>query len=158
MTCFQATNRSQEVVAADRSEIWSALTDPDVLVDLTPLLTDIDTDGNRWVWKMMGISALGVEVAPCFTERMEFAPEQRIDFTHTPPDGTTERAGADGVYHLEDHDEGTLLDIEITISVDLPLPRMSRRAVERVMAQTMERTGDRFGRNLYDHLGVRQPA
>ena len=98
-----------------------------MLVDLTPLLTGIDTDGNRWVWKMMGISALGVEVAPCFTERMEFTPEQRIDFTHTPPDGGTERAGADGVYRLEDHDDGTLLDIEITISVDLPLPRMSRR-------------------------------
>ena len=158
MTCFTATNHSTEVVAADRSEIWSALTDPDVLVDLTPLLTNIETDGNRWVWQMMGIRALGVEVAPCFTERMEFTPEERIDFTHTPPNGGTERAGADGVYRLEDHADGTLLDIEITISVDLPLPRLSRGAVERVMAQTMERTGDRFGRNLYDHLGVRQPA
>ncbi len=158
MTCFTATNHSREVVAADRSEIWRALTDPDVLVELTPLLTDIQTDGNRWVWKMMGISALGVEVAPCFTEHMEFTPEERIEFTHTPPGGGTERAGADGVYRLEDHADGTLLDIEITISVDLPLPRVSRRAVERVMAQTMERTGNRFGRNLYAHLGVRQAA
>lgn len=158
MTCFTATNRSREVVAADRSEIWAALTDPDLLVELTPLLTDIDTDGNRWVWRMMGISALGVEVAPCFTETMEFTPEERIDFRHTPPAGTVERTGADGVYLLEDRDDGTLLDIEITISVDLPLPRLSRRAVERVMEQTMERTGDRFGRNLYQHLGIQQPA
>ena len=46
MNRFEATNRSTEVVAADRSEIWAALTDPDLLTDLTPLLRRIDTDGN----------------------------------------------------------------------------------------------------------------
>ena len=154
MTCFEATNRSREVVRADRSDIWAALTDPQLLTDLTPLLRHIDTHGDQWVWHMMGISALGVEVAPSFTETMEFTPEQRIDFAHTPPPGQVERAGADGVYLLEEAEGGTMLDITITIHVDLPLPRMSRGAVERVMQQSMERTGDRFGRNLLEHLGV----
>lgn len=154
MTCFEATNVSREVVAADRSDIWAALTDAELLTELTPLLRRIDTHGDRWVWHMMGISALGVEVAPSFTESMDFTPQQRIDFAHTPPADQTERAGADGVYLLSDHDAGTRLEIEITIHVDLPLPRASRPAVERVMAQSMERTGDRFGRNLMAHLGV----
>lgn len=154
MNCFEATNHSSEVVAADRSDIWAALTDPDLLTELTPLLRRIDTHGDQWVWHLMGISALGVEVAPSFTETMDFTPEERIDFTHTPPAGRQERAGANGVYLLKDHDDGTLLDITIRLHVHLPLPSMSRRGVERVMQQSMERTGDRFGRNLFNHLGV----
>lgn len=154
MTRFEATNRSREVVRADRGEIWATLTDPELLTDLTPLLRRIDTDGDRWVWHMMGISALGVDIAPSFTETMDFTPHERIDFAHTPPDGQAERAGADGVYRLADADHGTHLAITITIHVELPLPRASRGAVERVMRQSMERTGDRFGRNLLDHLGV----
>ena len=152
---FEATNRSSEVVPADRGDIWAALTDPELLTDLTPLLHRIDTHGDRWVWHMMGINALGVEIAPSFTETMQFDPRERIDFEHTPPpDGPPERAGADGVYRLADTDGGTLLDIEITIHVQLPLPQVSRGAVQRVMEQSMARTGDRFGRNLLDHLGV----
>lgn len=154
MTRFEATNRSSEVVEADRSEIWDALTDPDLLVHLTPLLRRIDTDGDQWVWHMFGIEAMGVEIAPSFTETMAFTPEQRIDFTHTPPNGRQERAGANGVYHLSDREDGTLLDISITIHVHLPLPGLSRGAVQRVMEQSMERTGDRFGRNLMQHLGL----
>lgn len=146
---FASTNHSREVVPADRADIWAAITDPDVLTDLTPLLHRIDTRGDRWVWHLMGINALGVEIAPSFTETMAFDPKERIDFRHAPPDdGPRERAGADGVYLLEDHDDGTLLDIRITLHVELPLPRASRRAVEGVMQQSMERTGDRFGRNL----------
>jgi carbon monoxide dehydrogenase subunit G len=154
VTRFEATNESAEVVRADRSEIWDALTDPQLLTELTPLLRRIDADGERWVWHMMGISALGVEVAPSFTETMDFTPEQRIDFAHT-PDGRHERAGADGVYLLSDVDVGTRLEISITIHVELPLPRVSRAAVQGVMEQSMQRTGDRFARNLLDHLGVR---
>lgn len=154
VTRFEATNRSSEVVRADRSEIWTALTDPELLTELTPLLRRIDTDGDQWVWHMWGISALGMEIAPSFTETMVLDPEHRIDFSHTPPPGRPERAGADGVYVLEDHADGTQLDITIHIHVELPLPRASRRAVERVMEESMDRTGDRFGRNLLDHLGV----
>ena len=154
MTTFSATNHSTEVVAADRAAIWDVLTDPELLVEMTPLLRRIDTDGDLWTWHLVGIEALGVSLAPSFTERMSFVEKERIDYEHAPPDGTEERAGADGWYVLSDHEDGTLLEIEITICVDLPLPRVSRSAVERIMRRTMESTGNRFGRNLFAHLGV----
>lgn len=155
MTRFEATNHSTDVVPAPRQDIWDALTDPATLTDLTPLLRRIDTDGDRWVWHMFGISALGVEIAPSFTETMEFSPAERIDFSHTPPAGQHERAGADGRYLLSDTEAGTHLDIRLTIHVELPLPAMSRGAVRRVMEQSMRTTGDRFAHNLLTHLGVR---
>ena len=40
---------------------------------------------------------------------------------------------------------------------DVVSARLSRRAVERVMATTMQRTGDRFATNLYHHLGIEPP-
>lgn len=159
MTRFEATNRSREVVAAERERIWQVLTDPQLLAELAPLVADISAQGDRWCWQLAGISAMGVSVAPSFTERMDFTPQERIEFTHAPPpDGPPERAGADGVYELADAEGGTLLSIELTIHVDLPLPRMARGGVERVMAASMERTGDAFARNLLDHLGVTSRA
>lgn len=155
MNRFEATNHSTEVVPADRHDIWAVLTDPETLTKLTPMLHRIDTHGDRWVWHMLGFSALGVEVAPSFTETMQFSEAERIDFEHAPPPGRHERAGADGRYVLEDAPDGTRLDVRLTVHVDLPLPRMSRGAVTRVMEQSMRTTGGRFARNLLAHLGVR---
>jgi carbon monoxide dehydrogenase subunit G len=45
---FSATNDSEAVVAADREAIWKALTDPVVLPRLTPLLRNIETNGDLW--------------------------------------------------------------------------------------------------------------
>ena len=42
------------------------------------------------------------------------------------------------------------------MSVELPLPRLSAPAVERVMRVTMARTGDRFSDNLLRHLGLKK--
>lgn len=154
MTRFEASDRSSMVVPAPRDEIWRVLTDPRLLADLTPLLARIDANGPTWTWHMTGISALGVEVAPSFTETMEFVDGQRIDFSHTPPADSRERSGADGVYLLDDADGGTEVAVDITIHVDLPLPALSRSTVERIMGQTMRRTGDRFHDNLLAHLGV----
>ena len=65
------------------------------------------------------------------------------------------RAGAAGVYTLSDNaDRSSHLEIDITLHVDLPLPKMSRRAVEGVMRASMEKTGDAFARRLYTHLGI----
>ena len=36
MATFSHTNRSEAVVAADQATIWAALTDPQLLVRLTP--------------------------------------------------------------------------------------------------------------------------
>lgn len=154
MSTFSATVETDAVVAAERKKIWDVLTDPVLLPRLTPLLNSIDADGDVWVWHMMRIAALGVSIIPTFTEQMVFDEARRIDYTHQPPAGTHERAGADGWYLLEDVEGGTKLSISLTLGVELPLPKAAAPAVTRVMQATMARTGDRFSANLLDHLGV----
>jgi hypothetical protein len=85
---------------------------------------------------------------------MKFQAPRRIDFTHAPPPGRTERAGAEGVYLLEEVPAGTRLRISLTVSVDLPLAGAARPAVQAVMSSVMARTGERFSANLLRHLGV----
>ncbi len=154
MNRFSATTDSEAVVAADREPIWAALTDPDVLPRLTPMLRHIEADGDLWRWEMTRIGVLGVSVTPSFTERMRFDPPERIEFTHEPPAGRREHAAADGWYQLTAVEGGTRLRIRLTLFVDLPLARAARPAVTRVMHTVMARTGDRFAGNLLRHLGV----
>lgn len=155
MTCFRSRNQSHGVVPASREALWAVLTDPTALTDMTPLLSGISVDGDRWCWQLAGIRALGIEVAPSFTERMRFDEPSRIEFRHEPPAGTVERAGADGIYELVAMGpECTHLSIDLTLSVELPLPAISRRAVEKVMTSTMARTGDVFAERLARRLGV----
>jgi len=154
MTRFEATNHSVAEVAAERMAIWKALTDPVVLPRLTPLLRSITADGDLWVWELTRFTILGIGLAPRFTERMRFEEPSVIEYTHEPPARGGEPAGADGRYLLTEHDDGTRLEITLTMHVDLPLPRTARPAVTRVMSTMMQRTGDRFAVNLLDHLGV----
>ena len=154
MTRFSATNESEAVVAADRDRIWAVLTDPVLLPELTPLLRGIDTDGDLWRWHLIRIAVLGVGSSTVFTEKMVFDEGRRIDYTHQPPRGVTERTGADGWYELTDVAGGTHLAIGLTLHVDLPLSRLARPVVTQVMSSTMQRTGDRFSVNLLRHLGV----
>jgi carbon monoxide dehydrogenase subunit G len=156
MTRFTATTESQAVVPAERSRIWDALTDPGLLPQLTPLLRSIDADGDTWTWHMARIAALGVSISPSFTEQMRFDQGRRIEYTHRPPEGVHERAGAEGWYDLADTDGGTQLKISLSLEVDLPLPRRASPAVSRVMHATMTRMGDRFSANLLQHLGVHE--
>jgi carbon monoxide dehydrogenase subunit G len=158
MTRFTATTESDAIVPADRMDIWRALTDPVLLPQLTPLLRRIDADGDIWTWHMTRISALGVSISPSFTEQMTFAEGSRIEYTHQPPNGTRERAGAEGWYDLDDADGGTRLKISLTLEVDLPLPRSAGPAVRRVMQATMNRMGDKFSANLMHHLGLEPDA
>ena len=153
MTCFSATNHSEAVVAADRKEVWAALTDPGLLPDLTPLLRSIEADGDTWRWHLAKLTVLGIGIAPVFTEQMSFDQPNRIDYEHRPL-GKSERAGADGWYKLSDHDGGTRLEIKLTMHVELPLSRLAAPAVKKVMSAMMQRTGERFASNLLDHLGV----
>jgi carbon monoxide dehydrogenase subunit G len=155
MSSFSATTENEAIVPADRMAIWGALTDPQLLPELTPLLDKIDSDGDLWTWHMKRISALGVGITPTFTERMTFDEGKRIEYTHQPPEGVIERTGAEGVYELSDvAGGGTLLKITLTLTVELPLPRRVGPAVRRIMRGTMERTGDKFSVNLTRHLGV----
>lgn len=156
MTSFSSSVRSVADISAPRDAVWDALTDPDLLPRLTPMLEHIEADGTTWRWKMVCISALGVSIAPSFTEQMTFEPRQRIAYAHRPPAGARERAGAEGVYELDDIDGGTRLRIELTLTVDLPLPKAAGPAVRGVMHSMMSRTGDRFAANLLAHLGAHQ--
>jgi carbon monoxide dehydrogenase subunit G len=154
MTKFTANTTSVAVVPARRAAIWKALTDPTLLPKLTPLLQRIDADGELWKWHMHSISALGASIRPAFTERMTFLDGHRIEYTHEPPKGTTEWSGAEGWYQLTDVDGGTRLEISLTLCIDVPLPRAAGPAVRRIMKSTMDRTGDRFAKNLLKHLGL----
>lgn len=151
---FSATNVSQAVVAAPRAAIWAALTDPVLLPQLTPLLRRIETDGDLWRWHLAGLTVLGVGISPVFTERMTFTEGRRIEYTHAPPAGTNERTGAEGWYDLTDTETGTLLEISLTLHVDMPISGLARPAVTVVMQQTMQQMGDRFSANLLRHLGL----
>ncbi|HEV7721725.1 MAG TPA: SRPBCC family protein [Iamia sp.] len=155
MTRFQNRNVSSGDLPVSPEAIWGVLTDPGLLAELTPLVKAITADGDRWCWQLAGISALGASVAPSFTERMTFTPHERIVFAHDPPPGSNEKAGVEGEYTITSLPAGgTHLAIDLTMWVDLPLPKLSRRAVERIMAESMQRTGDRFAANLYAHLGI----
>ena len=152
---FEARNISSGEVPAPRHDIWEVLSSPDRLAQMTPLLDGISVHGDVWCWRLSGISTLGVEVAPSFTERMTFEPETTIRFAHEPQPGAPERGGADGVYTLHVvHDGLTRLEIDINLHVLLPLPQAARRAVQRVMTSTMTRTGDVFAKRLYEQLGL----
>ena len=121
--------------------------------ELPQLLRKIEARGDVWEWHLTGLTVLGIGIAPVFTEQMSFDEPDRIDYEHRPP-GKSERAGADGWYVLEDHPDGTHLEIKLTMHVDLPLSRLAAPAVTRVMTSMMERTGERFATNLLHHLGA----
>jgi carbon monoxide dehydrogenase subunit G len=153
MARFTATTSRQAVVPAERVEVWQVLTDPHLLPRLTPYLDRILVDGNRWRWEMSRLPVLSVSVAPSFTERMDFDPQERIDFSHEPPPGTKEKAAAEGTYTLEEvSPRETELSIDLTLTVDLPLPGVAAPAVGRVMQGVLDRMGEKFAENLLDHL------
>ena len=155
VTWFSARNVSMARVPVRSDEIWELITDPDTLASLTPLVASIEASGSHWRWALDGIEGLGVKVEAVFTERMEFIGERRIVFTHDPPAGERERAGVEGTYDLEPAGTtATDLKIDLTLSVDLPLPSLSRGAVEAVLGSTMRRTGQRFASNLYEEVGL----
>jgi carbon monoxide dehydrogenase subunit G len=154
VTRFEARTSSTERLPVGPEPIWEVLTSPDLLARMTPLVNRIDeVDADHWRWHLASIAGVGVAIDPCFTVRMDFEEHERIDFSHAPRGN--ERAGADGIYTLEEVAGGTDLCVDMTVHVDLPLPAVSRRAVTRVMHATMERMGERFAHNLYDHLGIR---
>ena len=55
MNTFSAQTESDAVVPASRSDIWAALTDPDLLPRLTPFLEHIEADGDLWRWELSRI-------------------------------------------------------------------------------------------------------
>ncbi|CAB4733001.1 MAG: hypothetical protein F2667_14125 [Actinobacteria bacterium] len=154
MARFTAETTATAVVPAGREEIWAILTDPDRLASLIPFLRRITPDGEHWRWEMSGIDVLGLKVAPTFTEKMTFVDLERIDFRHDPPADASERAAVEGWYVLEEADDGTRLSTGMEITLDLPLPALSRKAVVATMKGVIGSMGDRFAANLLAELGV----
>lgn len=135
--------------------MWDVLTDPTTLAELTPLVRSIEASGSQWLWTLNGIEALGTKIEAAFTETMEFTDGRQIVFIHDPPPGKREHAAVDGIYDLSPAGpQATDLKIDLKLSVDLPLPRLSRFAVEKVMMSTMRLTGKQFATNLYERLGL----
>lgn len=153
MTRFTATTNSSGIVTASRDEVWELLTDPSAVARLTPFVKSIEADGDRWVWRMTNIPGLPVSFAPTFTEKMTFTPKDRIDYEHDPAVGK-EPAAVKGWYSLEDHEQGTMLEISLEICVALPLPKAANRLVTGVMSQVMGRMGDRFAKGFTAELGA----
>lgn len=158
MTRFSADTRAEAVVAAPVADIWAALTDPSLVAEMTPFVKRITEDGDHWRWEMSGLSVLGVGVSPAFTERMTYDEPRRIEFRHDPPDGATERSAVEGWYELEEVEEGTRLTTSLEITLDLPLPKVSGRAVRSTMNTVIDQMGERFSKNLLAHLGAEEVA
>ena len=156
MTSFTASTRAEAVVLAPPQAIWDVLVDPELMARFTPFLESITAEGDLWRWQLSGLNVLGAKVAPAFTERMVFQEPDRIEFRHDPPAGTTEQAGVAGWYALSPTHDGTELATELEITLDLPLPKASGRAVQAAMRKVIDRMGDRFSENLLEHLGVEQ--
>jgi carbon monoxide dehydrogenase subunit G len=154
MTRFSAETRAEAVVAASRADIWAALTDPALVAELTPFVKSIREDGDHWLWQLSGIKVLGVGVAPAFTEKMSYDEPSRIEFRHDPPAGTNERSAVEGWYSLEEVEAGTRLVTSLEITLDLPLPKASGRAVRATMNKVIDQMGERFSTNLLAHLGA----
>lgn len=152
MTTFSAHVESEGDVPAERERVWEILTDPQRLAALAPMIDTIEDNGDgTWTWYLAGFRALGQRLRPSFTECMELDRPKHISYWHMPGE-RRESAGAEGEYVLSEIEDGTHLWIEITVSVDLPLPRAARGAVERVMQRQMMRMGDQFAQNLEREL------
>lgn len=150
MTEFTARKTSDAVVRHTRQQVWDVLVDPDLVAAMTPMVSGIVADGDLWRWSLRRIPVLGTHHDLDFTERMELSPLDWITFSHDPQG--PERAGVDGRYDLAEAPGGTALAIDLAITVDLPLPRLSRPLVQTAMHGVLEVMGAGFARALDRHL------
>lgn len=155
MSLFTAHNHSEADIDASQEQVWAALTDPDLLTQLTPFLSEIEADGDRWIWTLTAIPVLTKQYSPRFTEVMTFEPLERITFTHDLL-ATQDTAGTEGYYLLTPNGGRTHLVIDLQVSVDLPLPRFAKLAVETAMHAVMAGMGSRFASNLLAHLAEQE--
>jgi carbon monoxide dehydrogenase subunit G len=151
MAQFTVRNQSSASVDADRADAWRAITDPDLLPRLTPYLQSIDADGDTWTWHLTRIPVLGAVIAPTFTEAMTFDQPRSIRFEHDRAHAD-EKAWVTGEYRLDQRGRGTHLEIDLSITVDLPFPKVAGPAVRTAMRGVVGVMGRRFAANLVRHL------
>lgn len=157
MATFSATKVSEATVAHERDLVWDVLTDPAAIAELTPMVRSITADGDLWRWQLTRIPVLGQSFELGFTEAMAYEPKSSITFTHAPPATAPERAGTDGRYDLSDAEAkgSTHLRIELTVTVDLPFPRLAKPAVQATMQGVLAAMGSGFGRAIEKELRTR---
>ena len=155
MTKFSVRNVSTSTVPTSAENIWGVITDPARLAAATPILRSIEVADPYWIWRLRPIEALGVTLEAELTERMRFTEHRLIGFEHAPPAGVRERVGVDGAYELApSSDSSTDLKIDLTLSVDAPLPGVAARPLEAAVRAAMRSAGQRFAQNLYEQLGL----
>lgn len=154
VTTFLQSTKAEAVVPVEREKIWEVLTDPLMIARFTPFVSDITERDGHWIWTMSGLKVLGKGFSATFTEKMTLDHLVRIEFTHDPPNGQSERAAVNGYYALSEVDGGTHLETSLEVCTDLPLPRVSGGAVRGAMKGVMGTMGDKFSKNLLDHFGV----
>ncbi|MFC7490733.1 MULTISPECIES: SRPBCC family protein [unclassified Knoellia] len=157
MATFSATKTSEATVSHPRDLVWDVLTDPATIARLTPMVRSITADGDLWHWQLVRIPVLGQSFELGFTEAMTYDPKSTITFRHAPPRQGKELAGTDGRYDLRDADgEGaTRLRIELTVSVELPFPRLARPAIQATMHGVLAAMGAGFARSIEKELRTR---
>lgn len=147
---------STRLIATDRihapfDAVWALFSDTERLAALTPLLAEIRPDGDRWRWRMVGITRLGITAAPAFTTLMDI---HDTGMRFRPDPQHPEPAAATGEIRVEPKGSGsTQVTLDLTATVELPLPRMARSAVQGAMNATLRAGGRRFTANLLTALG-----
>jgi len=156
MASFTTGTVSEATVTAHPEEVWSALSEPTLIAQLTPFLKKVSPHGDEhWVWELTRIPVLGKSFSFTFTERMSFDEPHRIEFVHDPSAGTDhELAGVEGWYALTRHPKGTHLQTSMDITVELPFPALTRPAVTAAMKGVVALMGQRFSSNLLHHLNA----
>lgn len=155
MATFSATKVSEATVAHSRDLVWDVLTDPATIAQLTPMVRSITAEGDLWHWQLAKIPVLGQSFELGFTEAMTYEPRSSITFAHAPQGGKDERAGTDGRYDLSDAEGSTDLRIELTVTVDLPFPKLAKPAVQATMQAVLAAMGSGFGRSIEKELRTR---
>ena len=154
---FSATKTSEATVAHPRDLVWDVLTDPATVAKLTPMVRSITAQGDLWHWQLAKIQILGQSFELGFTEAMTYDPKTTITFAHAPKSAKEkERAGTDGRYELSNAGkESTHLRIELTVTVDLPFPRLAKPAIQAAMQGVLAAMGTGFARSIEKELRAR---
>ena len=155
LNSFTASRHDVAEVRSSVDEVWALLVQPDVLVRHTPFLHAIDDLGDgRWVWRVGGIRYPGGVFTSSFTERMTFDEPRSIVFSHEPATDH-EHAGAEGRYELTPRGSGATLDIALSVTARLPVPRAGRPVVGKAMDVVIAQMGKAFAAGLLKDLGER---
>lgn len=150
LNSFSVTGREEVLIDQEIDEVWSVLLQPDVWVRHTPFLRAITVlDEDHWQWEIAGVAWPGGTIGAVMTERMRRISPRCLTFTQLPGD-RPEVAGADGRFDLSPvlGNRSTLLDVTMTVTARLPLPRSGSAVVQAAMRQVLTQMLKAFVRGL----------